>query len=377
MQAPNGDVYVSGLFSSVSGQHAGGIARWNGATWFSMGSGVRRISTAVPVAGHLLALSDDSVYLSGGFDFIDDVPATNIARWNGTAWTALGDGVDGGVGPMIRLPSGNILAAAGRGSRSGQTYIGSLGEWDGSAWHPWLPLVDGNIAAMIRLPNNNIVIAGSALSADGVPVSNILRWDDGIWRTMGAGLEGGEVRSLALLHSGDLIAGGRFTKTGTMTVNRIARWDGVSWSALGSGLNKGPLDMVVLPDGRLVVTGEMTSAGGVPVKFLAAWDGNVWRDFGGGLGKYGGDSLAVRFNGELLVGGGFVDAGPTPHAYFARYRSCSCPADFNHDGFVNGNDYDDFAVLFDEANQAADFNGDGFVNGNDYDEFADHFDVGC
>ncbi|MFO0833929.1 MAG: hypothetical protein U0638_03085 [Phycisphaerales bacterium] len=55
----------------------------------------------------------------------------------------------------------------------------------------------------------------------------------------------------------------------------------------------------------------------------------------------------------------------------------SCPADFNHDGFVNGDDYDAFAVLFDAADPGADFNHDGFVNGNDYDDFAGAFDAGC
>ncbi|MBL8762378.1 MAG: YncE family protein [Phycisphaerae bacterium] len=54
-----------------------------------------------------------------------------------------------------------------------------------------------------------------------------------------------------------------------------------------------------------------------------------------------------------------------------------CRADFNADGFVNGNDYDEFAGLFDVADPGADFNGDGFVNGNDYDEFAAAFDEGC
>ncbi|MCC6970236.1 MAG: hypothetical protein IT434_08445 [Phycisphaerales bacterium] len=54
-----------------------------------------------------------------------------------------------------------------------------------------------------------------------------------------------------------------------------------------------------------------------------------------------------------------------------------CPADFDLNGFVNADDYDLFAELFDAADPSADFNADGFVNGNDYDEFADHFDVGC
>ncbi|MFO0835260.1 MAG: hypothetical protein U0638_09830 [Phycisphaerales bacterium] len=54
-----------------------------------------------------------------------------------------------------------------------------------------------------------------------------------------------------------------------------------------------------------------------------------------------------------------------------------CPADFNDDGFVNGDDYDGFASAFDVADPLADFNADGFVNGDDYDAFASAFDAGC
>ncbi|NUQ52840.1 MAG: SUMF1/EgtB/PvdO family nonheme iron enzyme [Phycisphaerales bacterium] len=54
-----------------------------------------------------------------------------------------------------------------------------------------------------------------------------------------------------------------------------------------------------------------------------------------------------------------------------------CPADFNHDGFVNGDDYDSFASLFESGEAGADFNHDGFVNGDDYDIFASHFEAGC
>lgn len=54
-----------------------------------------------------------------------------------------------------------------------------------------------------------------------------------------------------------------------------------------------------------------------------------------------------------------------------------CPADFDGDGYVNGNDYDAFAEVFDIADPAADINADGFVNGDDYDAFAEHFEAGC
>jgi hypothetical protein len=54
-----------------------------------------------------------------------------------------------------------------------------------------------------------------------------------------------------------------------------------------------------------------------------------------------------------------------------------CPADFNHDGFVNGDDFDLFASAFESGASAADFNRDGFVNGDDFDAFASYFEGGC
>ncbi|MFO0834247.1 MAG: immunoglobulin domain-containing protein [Phycisphaerales bacterium] len=54
-----------------------------------------------------------------------------------------------------------------------------------------------------------------------------------------------------------------------------------------------------------------------------------------------------------------------------------CQADYNCDGFVNGDDYDFFAGAFDAGEPGADFNHDGFVNGDDYDGFAEFFDLGC
>lgn len=54
-----------------------------------------------------------------------------------------------------------------------------------------------------------------------------------------------------------------------------------------------------------------------------------------------------------------------------------CPADLNHDGFVNGDDFDYFAEYFESGHPLADFNNDCFVNGNDYDRFAEAFEAGC
>ena len=55
----------------------------------------------------------------------------------------------------------------------------------------------------------------------------------------------------------------------------------------------------------------------------------------------------------------------------------SCYGDFNCDGFVNGDDYDAFASLFEPGDLGADLNCDSFVNGDDYDLFASAFEAGC
>ncbi|MCC6971722.1 MAG: hypothetical protein IT434_16035 [Phycisphaerales bacterium] len=54
-----------------------------------------------------------------------------------------------------------------------------------------------------------------------------------------------------------------------------------------------------------------------------------------------------------------------------------CTADLNNDGFVNGDDYDYFASMFEAADPGADINSDSFVNGDDYDLFASAFESGC
>jgi len=54
-----------------------------------------------------------------------------------------------------------------------------------------------------------------------------------------------------------------------------------------------------------------------------------------------------------------------------------CPADFNMDGFVTGEDFDEFVIEFEAGNASADFNNDTFVTGEDFDGFVDAFVAGC
>lgn len=54
-----------------------------------------------------------------------------------------------------------------------------------------------------------------------------------------------------------------------------------------------------------------------------------------------------------------------------------CPADFNDDGFLTGEDFDAYVAAFEAGGIEADHNGDGFVTGEDFDEFVAVFEIGC
>ncbi len=54
-----------------------------------------------------------------------------------------------------------------------------------------------------------------------------------------------------------------------------------------------------------------------------------------------------------------------------------CAADFDHDGFATGGDFDDFAGMFEAGDISADFNADGFVAGDDFDAYVTAFESGC
>ena len=58
-------------------------------------------------------------------------------------------------------------------------------------------------------------------------------------------------------------------------------------------------------------------------------------------------------------------------------HAACCPADFNSDGFVSGDDFDAFVVAFELGDAAADFDDNSFVNGDDFDGFTWAFEAGC
>jgi hypothetical protein len=103
-------LHVGGEFTTAGGVAANYIAKWDGSGWSALGSGVGQAPNSNGV--NALTVFDDgsgpALYAGGYFTTAGGVAANNIAKWNGTSWSALGSGV-----------YGRVLALTGFGDGSG------------------------------------------------------------------------------------------------------------------------------------------------------------------------------------------------------------------------------------------------------------------
>jgi hypothetical protein len=217
------DVYAAGGFTTAGGSAANYIAKWNGTNWSALGSGIEGSSGAYPGAVYALAVSGSDVYAGGWFTTAGGIAASNIAKWDGSSWSALGSGMGGDstFGPGV-----------------------------------WALAVSGS----------DVYAGGEFTMAGGIAVTNIAKWDGSSWSALGSGTSP-YVLALAVSAS-NLYAGGLFTTAGGSVANYIAKWDGSGWTALGSGMNNWVRALAVSGT-DLYAGGDFTTAGGKVSAYIA------------------------------------------------------------------------------------------------------------
>src|SRR3954447_19177619 len=149
-----GRLYAGGGFSSLEGvPAAGNVAYLDGAGWHAMGSGSGQGGSAIGTFVRSLAANGTDVYVGTDAVNVANIPqADHVARWNGSAWSAVGSNSSGGDG---WLPTSSfIYALATSGSRvfAGGSFQNANGDatndfvasYDGSGWHPIGSSIAGN-----------------------------------------------------------------------------------------------------------------------------------------------------------------------------------------------------------------------------------------
>ena len=144
-QLPSPGLYVGGPFSWVDGVEAWHIARWIGGNWSPVG-GYFEIEQAV----NALEIFDEPAgpMLFAGRDFVPDALLSTPARWNGTEWSAVGTGVQGGNGTVFAMTihddgNGPALYVGGDFDGAGDIASQSVARWSCTP-EPCLPDLNGD-----------------------------------------------------------------------------------------------------------------------------------------------------------------------------------------------------------------------------------------
>ncbi len=285
-------LYVGGNLQSADGTVVQRIARWDGASWSPL---VDQNTLVDGVDGTVssMAVFDDGagadLYVGGFFQNAGGAPASRMARWDGSTWSALGAGVDNGVATLAVYDDGGgaELYAGGYFNNAGGSSASRIAKWTGSAWTTVLTGANGSVFALDVYDDGagggpQLYVGGQFTSIGGTTASKIARWNGTAFSTLGTGVNN-NVETMLVYDDGVdevLVVGGAFTTAGGAGAVRIASWDG-TWSALGSGLNANVYGLAAYDDGSgsghaLYAAGFFTTAGGGAAARVARWNGTSW-----------------------------------------------------------------------------------------------------
>jgi hypothetical protein len=306
---PNGDVVVCGSFQFINGVPFSKVARWDGAAWHDMSAGLSTVPDQVRPdgLGGLMAV--------GSFSLAPDPGFSPLAFWHSdsNSWApASRPSFNPGAAQGVPLDSGDVLLS---GSNIAQFYLyrRATDEWK---------LLDSVLVfgkPLMRLPDGGVLAMGSYRPLGAQPSYRFARWDPqtSTWSPL-AGAIGGNSTSLssnplafsaAALPDGRVIAGGSFDTIGSRVCKNIAIYDGVEWRATNKGVDGPVTNLLALPDGDVIVAGIFKTAGDVPTPGIVRWrpDSNEWFAMPGitnwGSDPYRSFALAREVNGDILFSG--------------------------------------------------------------------------
>jgi len=198
------ELIAGGDFDSAGGVVASGIAAWDGSQWHTLGSGLKyfesrgRALTVVEYNGQLIA--------GGYFTSAGDVEAENVARWDGTAWSPLGEGAGSIVLDLVEY-QGKLIGSSYPGFYRLNDMNIFVAFWDRVEWLPFGDTLNGPVNDFVEF-GGDLYAAGQYYTTPERLYSGIARWDGAHWEPFWADANG-YVLALAE-YDGQMAAAGRF-----------------------------------------------------------------------------------------------------------------------------------------------------------------------
>lgn len=191
------NLYVGGNFTKIAGKiDCYNVAKWDGKKWSILNKDKFEISVGTPTI-RSMAWHNGKLYAGGSFETIADEPCNRVAVFDGKAWSEVGNkGLSGN--PLVMVSNGKDLYAGGEFTESGDgTKLNRIAKWDGSKWQP---LGDGvkNVVTGIALDGETVYVAAG----------EVYKWDGKSWSQLPEVMYA--VFKSVAVYNGTLYAGGDF-----------------------------------------------------------------------------------------------------------------------------------------------------------------------
>jgi PKD repeat protein len=287
-------------------------------TWQAVGSGLNSST-------HGMCVWNSMLVDCGSFNS----PCGRVAGWNGTTWACFGSGV-GIVGRAAIEFNGNLVVCGDFWNVNQPcTGCNGIAMWNGVSWTPLGTGFNNDVLCM-TVWNGELVAGGDFTTCDGNPCSRVARWTGTQWLPIGGLADfNNDIRTLCV-YDGELWAGGDFTNVGGNTPSdRLVKWDGTNWVGGDPGVDiAGGVDSTVrvlyvdpVTD-LLYMGGHFTDLeGNTAMSRVAYYDGSTWFPMGTGVDNY--VRAITKYNGNIIVGGDFLNASGTPASKIAKWNLSS------------------------------------------------------
>lgn len=272
------NLYVVGELYGIDTASVGNVARWNGSTWSSLGSGLTDdFGDPFNASAEFCHVWNGNLVVTGYFLHAGGQSSENVALWNGTSWSAIGPDPSYFADGAFTLGDfgGNLLVADN---------YGYVSQWNGSFWS----LFSSNAFANdFEHWGSNLVLAGGTFGQiSGVFAQNIALFDGSSWSALAPGDGASKGVKLVYDWNGTLVVGGTRSQYGPILGSLVAGWDGTQWTALGGPITAtafgGEATSATTYEGDLILGGSFTTADGTPANKIARFDGTNWSAMGGG-----------------------------------------------------------------------------------------------
>jgi hypothetical protein len=164
------------------------------------------------------------LFAGGEFNWADGVRATNVTRWDGSQWHALGNGLPTQV-ESLAVFRNELYAVAQPYWNADFSQQITISKWNGTNW---IGIATSDSPALVLASDaRNMYAGGSFTQISGIEANRIARWDGSAWFPLGSGLSEGRagtgVGALAL-NGSEVYVAGIFTKAGNAAVDGLAMW---------------------------------------------------------------------------------------------------------------------------------------------------------